>query len=170
MHYNYFLYLASRGQGKTWLIALFCTVRCILYPGTKIVITAGVKSQAAEVLLKIRDDFCKLHSWGSANLNNEIEEIKISMNDAEISFKNGSWIKVKTSNDNARSARANILVVDEFRMVDKTVIDTVLRRFLTAPRTPGYLNKPKYKHLISKSLHIFLISFEEVSIELSSEP
>ena len=158
MHNNYFLYLAARGQGKTFLIALFATIRCILFPGTKIVVTAGVKSQATEVLLKIKDDFCKLHGWGSSNLNNEISEIKISTNDAEINFKNGSWIKVKTSNDNARSARANILIVDEFRMVDKSVIDTVLRRFLTAPRNPGYLNKQEYKHLIERNKELYASS------------
>ena len=30
-----FMYIASRGSGKTWLVALYCVVRCILYPGTK---------------------------------------------------------------------------------------------------------------------------------------
>ncbi len=31
-----FMYIASRGSGKTWLTSLYCVVRCILYPGTKI--------------------------------------------------------------------------------------------------------------------------------------
>ncbi len=35
MHYNFTMYLAARGQGKTYLTALFCCVRCILFPGTK---------------------------------------------------------------------------------------------------------------------------------------
>jgi phage terminase large subunit len=39
-----FLYIASRGSGKTWLTALYCVVRCILYPGTKICVASGVKS------------------------------------------------------------------------------------------------------------------------------
>lgn len=145
-------------QGKSWLIALFCIIRCILYPGTKIVVTAGVKSQAAEVLYKIKDDFCKNYQWGSANLLNEISNISIGQNNAEIEFKNGSWIKVKTSNDNARSARANILITDEFRMVDLNIINTVLRRFLTAPRQPGYLSKPEYSHLIERNKEIYASS------------
>ena len=32
MHYNYVMYIAARGQGKSYLTALFCCVRCILYP------------------------------------------------------------------------------------------------------------------------------------------
>lgn len=145
-------------QGKTWLIAVFCVIRCILFPGTKIVITAGVKSQAAEVISKIKDDLMKNYQWGSANLCNEISECKVGQNDASCEFKNGSWIKIKTSNDNARSARANILITDEFRMVDLFIINTVLRRFLTAPRTPGYLSKPEYKHLIERNKEIYASS------------
>lgn len=158
MHNNYMIYLAARGQGKTWLIAVFCVIRCILFPGTKIVITAGVKSQAAEVISKIKDDLMKNYQWGSANLCNEISDCKVSQNDASCEFKNGSWIKIKTSNDNARSARANILITDEFRMVDLFIINTVLRRFLTAPRTPGYLSKPEYKHLIERNKEIYASS------------
>lgn len=155
---NYFMYIAARGQGKTWLLAVFCVIRCILYPGTKIVVTAGVKSQANEVIAKIKDDLMKNYQWGSANLCNEVEDIKINANDAYCYFKNGSWIKVKTSNDNARSSRANILITDEFRMVPKSVIDTVLRRFLTAPRNPGYLNKPEYAHLAERNKEIYASS------------
>ena len=125
-------------QGKTFLVSLFCVIRCILYPGTKIAVAAGVKGQAAEVIAKIKDELCKNYQWGSSNLCNEIEDVKYGQNDASCKFKNGSWIKIVTSNDNARSKRANILITDEFRIVDLSVINTVLRKFLTAPRQPGY--------------------------------
>ena len=138
MHYNFVMYLAARGQGKTYLTALFCCVRCILFPGTKIVVSSGTLKQANEVLLKIQDDFMKQ----SSILRSEIEKCNICQNDASIYFKNGSWIKTRTSSENSRSARANCIVVDEFRMVDETVINTVLRKFLTSPRQPKYLQKP----------------------------
>lgn len=158
MHNNYFMYLAARGQGKTFLIALFCVIRCILYPGTKIVVAAGVKGQAAEVIAKIKDELCKSYQWGSSNLCNEIKDIKHGQNDAYCEFKNASWIKVVTSNDNARGKRANILIVDEFRVVDLSVINTVLKRFLSSPRHPGYLDKPKYKHLLERNKEIYASS------------
>jgi hypothetical protein len=139
---------------KTWLTALFCVVRCILYPGSKIVISSGTLKQANEVLLKIQDDFMKQ----SPILRTEIERCNIGQNDATIMFKNGSWIKTRTSNDNARSARANILIADEFRMIDETVLNTVLRKFLTSPRQPSYLNKPEYKHLQERNKEIYMSS------------
>lgn len=155
---HYFIYVAARGQGKTWVISLFCVIRCILYPGTKIVVCSGTKGQAIEVLSKITDDFCKNYQWGSSNLNNEISFKSTSINNAVIEFKNGSWIKAATSTDNARGMRANILIADEFRMISLEVINKVLRRFLSAPRTPGYLSKPKYKHLEERNKEIYMTS------------
>lgn len=102
MHNNHFMFWASRGLGKTWLTALFCIVRCILFPRTKICVASATRPQANEVLLKIVDDFCKNYGWGSDNLNNEIESTSIGAQKAEIKFKNGSWIKVVTAADTGR--------------------------------------------------------------------
>ena len=154
MHNNFVMYLAARGQGKTYLTALFCVVRCILFPGTKIVVSSGTLKQANEVLLKIQDDFMKQ----SAILRTEIEKCNIGQNDSSIYFKNGSWIKARTSSQNSRSARANCIVVDEFRMVDLEIINTVLRKFLTSPRHPNYLNKPEYAHLAERNKEIYMSS------------
>lgn len=139
---------------KTYLTALFCCVRCILFPGTKIVVSSGTLKQANEVLLKIQDDFMKR----SPILCSEIEKCNIGQNDAVISFRNTSWIKTRTSSENSRSARANIIIVDEFRMVDESVLNTVLRKFLTSPRQPKYLEKPEYKHLQERNKEIYMSS------------
>lgn len=137
---NYNMYLASRGQGKTFLTALFCCVRCVLYPGTKICIASSTRSQGNEVLLKIQDELMKM----SANLAYEIKDCNIGQNNAKITFKNGSWIKVVTPRDSGRGSRANILCTDEFVKVDINVITMVLRKFLTAPRHPKFMDKPEY--------------------------
>lgn len=158
MHNNYFMYIAARGQGKTWLTALFCIVRCILFPKTKICIASATRPQANEVLSKITDDFMKNYGWGSINLKNEIEYHTVGANKAVIEFKNGSWIKVVTASDSGRGSRANILIIDEFRMVDLNTINTVLKRFLTAPRQPLYLNNPKYAHLLERNKEIYMSS------------
>jgi len=94
----------------------------------------------------------------SSNLRFEIKDIVINQSNAYISFKNGSIIKVVSGNDNARSNRANIVIIDEFRLVDKTIIDKVLRKFNTAPRQPKYLEKPEYKHLAERNKEIYLSS------------
>src|SRR4051794_11029436 len=51
MNFNhYFMYLASRGQGKSFLSAIYCLVRAILYPETKIIVASGTKGQAREII------------------------------------------------------------------------------------------------------------------------
>lgn len=131
-----FLWIAARGMGKSFLIAIFAVARCILYPGTKVVITSGTRGQSINVLEKIQTELMPV----SPNLRNEIDmnKTKFSGQDAKVMFKNGSFIKVVTASDNARSNRANILIVDEFRMVKKDTIDTVLKKFLTSRRMPPY--------------------------------
>ena len=158
MHNYYFMYIAARGQGKTFLVALFCVVRCILFPKTKICVASATRSQANEVLSKIESEFMKNYEWGSENLRREILDCSIGANKAVINFKNGSWIKVVTASDNARGARANIVVCDEFRMINKNIIDTVLTRFLSAERRPNYLNNPEYADLTERNKIMFMSS------------
>lgn len=140
-----FCMIGSRGLGKSFLIAIYCCVRCVLFPGTKICIASGTRGQAINILEKIRTEILSR----SVELKHELVggDIKISASEARADFKNGSVIKVVTASDSARGNRANVLVLDEFRLIDKETIDTILTKFLTASRQPGYLNKPEYKHL-----------------------
>lgn len=155
-HYVYVMYIAARSQGKTYLTAVFCICRCILYPGTKIVIASGSKSQAMKI---VTEKIPEIRA-NSPNLAREIDKISTSMNsdDANVIFKNGSWIKVVASNERARSARAHICVYDEFRLIDINILTRVLRRFLGTPRQPGYLRKPEYQHLQERNQEIYLSS------------
>ena len=98
MTYNFTMYIASRGQGKSFLTAIFCCVRAILFPESKIILAAGNKSQSIEVIEKIQD----LRN-NSPNLAREIDELKTGSNDARVTFKNGSWIRAVASNQGARS-------------------------------------------------------------------
>ena len=49
-----FCMIASRGIGKSFLIAIYCVVRCVLYPGTMICVASGTRGQAVVVLEKIK--------------------------------------------------------------------------------------------------------------------
>lgn len=131
-----FVLIGARGIGKTFLSAVFCCIRCILYPGTKICIASGTRGQAFNVLEKIMLEL----KPKSPELALEIDEKQTKMNGtaAIIVFKNTSYIKVVTASDSARGNRATMLLLDEFRMIAKDVIDTILKKFLTQKRRPGY--------------------------------
>lgn len=41
-----FVLIACRGLGKTFISAIYCVIRCILWPGTKVCIASGTRGQA----------------------------------------------------------------------------------------------------------------------------
>ena len=153
-------FIGSRGIGKSFLSAVFCVIRCILYPGTKICIASGTRGQSINVLEKIILEL----KPNSPELAAEIDEkeTKINGTNAQIVFKNSSYIKVVTASDSARGNRANLLLLDEFRMIAKDVIDTILRKFLTQKRMPRYeeLTKEERKaeHAKEKNKIMYLSS------------
>lgn len=131
-----FVYIASRGQGKSFLSAIYCVIRCILYPGTRVCIASGTRGQAINVLEKILLEL----KPKSEELRAEIDdkETKITGADAKIVFKNTSVIKVVTASDSSRGNRCNVLLLDEYRLISKDTITTVLNKFLTLRRMPAY--------------------------------
>lgn len=106
MVYDAFYFVAARGIGKTYLVALFAVCRCILYPGSKIVTCSYTFKQGKEIVLKITDDFMQK----SPLLCNEIAKTSVSQNDCTVYFKNGSWIRVVVAAESSRGARSNILI------------------------------------------------------------
>lgn len=155
---NVFSWIASRGLGKSFLVAIYCTVRCILYPGSRICIAAKVLKQSTNTLQKITTDLMVKHDWGSELLKNEIKSYNDHGNEPKITFWNTSIIQAVVANENARSFRSNINIYDEFVQMDKSIISTVLDKFLTSPRDPGYLNKPEYSHLAEENKSFYMSS------------
>ncbi|MBR5014234.1 MAG: hypothetical protein IKY16_06475 [Bacteroidales bacterium] len=131
-----FVFIAARGAGKSFLSAVYCCCRAILYPGTKICIASGTRGQAINVLEKILLELKPI----SPELRAEIDEkqSKVNGTNAQIVFFNTSVIKVVTASDSARGNRCNVLLLDEYRLISKDTIDTVLRKFLTLRRLPRY--------------------------------
>ena len=136
-----FLFIARRGLGKSFLIAVFAVCWAILYPGTIIVVSSKTIKQAAGVLEKITTILMP----NSPNLRMEIKSVVMNQTKNEIEFWNGSIIKVATANENSRYMRRHILIYDEFRLIDLNTITTILKKFLSTPRQPGFLSKLEYK-------------------------
>lgn len=155
-----FVFIACRGLGKTFLSAIYCVVRCILYPGTRVCIASGTRGQAMKVLEKIMLELKPI----SPELCAEIDErqSKINGTNAQIVFNNTSVITVVTASDSARGNRCNVLLLDEYRLISKDTIDTILKKFLTFRRMPRYAELTKEEKLKEyakeKNLTLYLTS------------
>lgn len=137
---------------------MYLVIRCILYPGSKCCIASGTRGQALNVIEKIQTELIP----NSPELKAEIADIKINGTDAKIIFKNSSFIKVVTASDSSRGNRATVLLLDEFRLLRKDVIDTVLRKFLTQRRMP------RYSELSSQEKNIEYKKEKNITMYLSS--
>ena len=151
--------ITSRGLGKSWLIALYCCCRAILYTGKKIIVSCETKEQSRNLIReKIVNELMNM----SPNLRKEINprEIKIGTNESYVKFKNGSTITAINASENTRGKRAHILVVDEYVQI-KNGFDTltkILQPFLQVVRQPKYLQNPKYSHLQEENKQIYASS------------
>lgn len=151
---TYIMIVAARGLSKSFMIAIFACARCVLYPGTKVIIASGVKKQAKLIITeKIEKELMQY-----PNLAREIKQIKSSSDDATVIFHNGSTIEAVTSSENSRGYRGNILILEEFRMINESILNTVLKPFLNVYRQPPYLKKEKYKHLTEENIEIYISS------------
>ncbi|MCC4361657.1 terminase [Limosilactobacillus reuteri] len=126
-------------------MALYCIVRCILYPGTKIVIASGTKGQAANIITQKIVDFYDQSPAVRYEIGNKKDNIKTSVNEARVDFKGGSHIYAATSGESSRGLRCNILICDEHRLIKKDTLDKILKPMLNVYRQPPYLSLPEYK-------------------------
>lgn len=124
-------------------------------PGTKVVVASGTKGQAKLIVSeKIRKEILP----NSPLLQEEIDVIKDSQNDIEVTFKNGSSVSVVTANDNARGRRATVNIYEEFRVIDKEVIDRVLSPFLVIRQVPFIQKHSDYASLVEEPKEIYISS------------
>lgn len=103
---------------------------------TKVCIASGKRGQATEVLSKIIEDLKPQSSELCAEINEK--DSRMNGTEAKIVFHNSSVIKVVTASDSARGNRCHVLLLDEYRLISKNTIDTILRKFLTLRRMPKY--------------------------------
>lgn len=156
--YPFFMFIATRGIGKSWITALYACARAILYPNTLIVIVAGSKKQAG--LIVTHKIALELQN-ASYNLKKEIKKINTSASETYVEFHNGSRIDVIAGTDRARGYRANLIIYDEFRLIDDDVINKVIRPFKNHTRNVGFRHKPQYagrQEFIETNKEVFISS------------
>jgi hypothetical protein len=140
---NMIVIVASRAAAKSFIIALYACIRCILYPNTRILLSSATKGQSELIITeKIKNE---LMVW-SPMLAREIESIKDNQNKTIVSFRNKSKITVVVANDNARGNRSNCIVREEFRQIPKNIDDSVLSPCQIL-RQAQYMNNDYYKDM-----------------------
>ena len=158
-----FLGIASRASAKSWLIAVYSIARCILYPGTTVILASSTKAQAGLII----SDKCKALYDEHPNIRRECSNLTTNMNKWEMEFYNGSKIKVVVSGEGARGNRSNVTVLEERRLIPSEIIDSIIRPFRISRQAP-YMKLPEYseiEELREESLEIIITSAHYKSYE-----
>ena len=146
--------IGSRATAKSYVAAMTGCCKASLYPNSKVVIVSSTKGQSKLIVTeKIKNELMAQ----SPMLCREIEYIKDNQNDTIVKFRNGSTIIVVPALDSARGHRSTFVIYEEFRMIDKFIIDSVISPFQMIRPVP-YLKFPEYAYLAEEPTDMYISS------------
>jgi hypothetical protein len=151
-----FVSICARAAAKSFLVACYTCCKAILYPGSEILISASTIKQAS---LIVSSKITMLRDM-SPLLQREITSITSNNNSNVCLFSNGSSIKVVASNEGSRGNRATTLLMDEFLLLKKEVVDAILLPFLYVRQAPfmNALEYPEYADYPQEEPQVISIS------------
>ena len=129
------MYIASRGFGKSFLLAVYGMLRCTLMPGTKIVIV-GAAFRQSKVIFEYMDTIWKnaslLRSICSDNSGPRRDVDRCTMRINE------SWAMAVPLGDGSkiRGLRAHTIIADEFNSIPVDIYETVVAGFTAVSSDP----------------------------------
>lgn len=123
--------ILSRGGAKSWMSAVFCFLQTIFEPGTKVLL-AGPTFRTSRIIFAYLEKMVK--SPGAELLMQAFSSNPVRRNDYYAwEINNGNIMAIPLNGERVRGARANVLVIDEYLLMPKDIIDYVLMPFLAAP-------------------------------------
>lgn len=132
---NFCLNVLSRGGGKSSLAAVYCYLKCIFEPNTKILI-AGPTFRTARNIFTELEKIVK--SPNAALLAQAFSAEPAHRNDLlSWQINGGSIVAIPLNGEKIRGFRCNTLILDEFLLLSEDIIKNVLMPFLVAPQNIG---------------------------------
>jgi hypothetical protein len=129
------MYIASRGFGKSFLLAVYAMVKCTLIPGTKIVIV-GAAFRQSKVIFEYMDTIWRnapiLQSLcsDSSGPRRDVDRCTMRINE--------SWAMAVPLGDGSkiRGLRAHTIIADEFNSIPVDIYETVVAGFAAVSANP----------------------------------
>lgn len=130
------MFIASRGFGKSFSLALYSMLKCILVPGTKIVIVGGGFRQA-KVIFEYMENMWRtapivrsIFSSNDDGPRRDVDRCTMRLGD--------SWTIAVPLGDGSkiRGLRAHTIIADEFASISPDIYETVVAGFAAVSATP----------------------------------
>lgn len=130
------MYIASRGWGKSFLLALYSVIKCAFTPGTKIVIVGAAFRQSKiifeymETIWRTSPILRSIFSGNDDGPRRDVDRCTIRLGD--------SWTIAVPMGDGSkiRGLRAHIIIADEFASISPDIYETVVAGFAAVSASP----------------------------------
>ncbi len=130
------MFIASRGFGKSFLMALYCVLRCMLVPGTKIVVVGAAFRQSKiifeymETLWRNSPILRSIFTGSNDGPRRDVDRCTIRLGE--------SWTIAVPMGDGSkiRGLRAHIIIADEFASISPDIYETVVSGFAAVSANP----------------------------------
>lgn len=128
--------LATRGAGKTFMLAVYALLKCLLVPGSKIVI-CGAGFRQAKLVFKYIETLYEasplvqeaIGQWGGPKFGSDAATLRVGLSTiTAIPIGDGEKI---------RGLRATCLIADEFASISEEIFEIVISPFTAVHANPA---------------------------------
>ena len=130
------MFIASRGFGKSFLMALYCVLKCTFVPGTKIVVV-GAAFRQSKVIFEYMETIWRnssilrnIFSGADDGPRRDVDRCTMRLGE--------SWTVAIPMGDGSkiRGLRAHIIIADEFASISPDIYETVVSGFAAVSANP----------------------------------
>ena len=163
------MYIASRGWGKSFLLALYCILRCAFFPGTKIVVV-GAAFRQSKIIFEYMETIWRnspiLRSIFNGNDDGprrDVDRCTVRLGDSwTIAIPMGDGSKI-------RGLRAHIIIADEFASISPDIYETVVSGFAAVSASPIQNVKEEAKKQAMKEAGLWNEELEELEYKMGNQ-
>jgi hypothetical protein len=163
------MFVASRGFGKSFLLALYAFLKCIFVPGTKIVIV-GAAFRQSKVIFEYMETLWRnsaiirsIFSGNDDGPRRDVDRCTIRLGTSwAIAIPLGTGEKI-------RGLRAHIIIADEFASISPDIYETVVSGFAAVSATPIQNVKREAKKQAMKDAGLWNEDLETLSYSLGNQ-
>jgi hypothetical protein len=163
------MYIASRGFGKSFLMALYCTLQCVLVPGTKIVVV-GAAFRQSKIIFEYMETLWRNSSILRSIFNSNDDGPRRDVDRCTIRL-GESWTIAIPMGDGSkiRGLRAHIIIADEFASISPDIYETVVSGFAAVSASPIQNVKEEAKKKAMKDAGIWNHELEALQVKKGNQ-
>ena len=163
------MFIASRGFGKSFSLALYSTLKLIFVPGTKIVIV-GAAFRQSKLIFEYMENIWRNSPILRSIFNGNDDGPRRDVDRCTIRY-GDSWAIAVPMGDGSkiRGLRAHIIIADEFASISPDIYETVVAGFAAVSASPIQNVKEQAKRKAMRDAGLWNDELEANSYKMSNQ-